>query len=113
MRRLPQIRFSAVTVLAICLALGGILQAGQWFAAPDSSQGPQGTRDHSAVALTVRAAQARSTTLHRSPVLALRSSGLQHAALTQVSTLLPVRQAPELPSSNVAPRSGRAPPFSL
>ena len=113
MRRLSPIRRSATTVLALCLALGGILQAGQSFAAPDSSQSPQRTRDHSAVALTVRASQARSTTLHRSPVLALRGSGFQDTALAQVSTLLPDRQAPVPPSCNVAPRSGRAPPFSL
>jgi hypothetical protein len=111
-RRLSQIRNSAATVLALCLALSGIL-AGQSVAAPDSSQSPQRTRDHSAVALTVRASQARSTTLHRSPVLALRGSAFQGATLTQVSTLLPDRQAPVPPSCNVAPRSGRAPPFSL
>ena len=94
----PQSDIPHVTVLVLCLALGGILQAGQWFAATDSSQSPQRTRDHSAVALTVRAAHARSTTLHRSPVLALRGSGFQDAALTQVSTLLPDRQPPVLPT---------------
>jgi hypothetical protein len=112
-RPLPQLRHSAAMMLALCLALGGILQAGQWFADPDSSQSQQRPRDHSTIALGARAPHARSTTLHRSTVLALKGSAAQDAALTQVSMLLPDRQAPVPPSCNVAPRSGRAPPLSL
>jgi hypothetical protein len=101
--------------LALCLALGGMVQAG-WTTCPiDSSQSSerwQPARDIAAIALTTRTPQFRAAHLNRSPVAGLEYAGVQAAAARQVYALALDRRAPLPRSCAVTPRSGRSPPLS-
>ena len=87
MRRLLDYRNPAALVLALCLVLGGLVQAASAFDASPSSERWQAARDIAAIASTTRVSPARAAHLHRSPVTGLKLAGFQAAAALQVSTL--------------------------
>jgi hypothetical protein len=109
-------RNPAAIVLAMCVALCGIVQGAASTRDIDSTQSSvlwQQARDHAAMAPAIRVPHIRTAHLHRSPVFSLKFSGFPAAAPPLLSRHYASGGQTSPRSCVVLPRSGRSPPCFL